>query len=451
GEGGVSDPPTGNVLSSNQSASFSVVAGQANGINVSLDGVAAGIVLVPAANSSFFGNMQAGYSISKCGTASPNGENVSVFATDADMNLIIGPGAPATTLASNDTTLIAVATPAPNAPNLYTISHPISKDAQNPATLTATATTADDAGGGTQTAHALVQTLGGTQLCGLITEFGLPGGASASPAGITTGPDGNLWFTESQIGRIGKITTDGTISTYTAPGGYPWNIVTGPDNNLWFSDFQNGIGTSTTAGVVTYASTGLSYQQRVQGIAPDPTTGVWVTEQSGASVDKWDGALTQYAVADPYYGPVGIAYGPDGNFWVALGSGQIERITTAGTPTVFSGPTGAPQSITVGSDNKLWFGERGIVNAIGRMTTAGTVTNEYALPFGSNPNAITLGPDSNVWFAEQGSNQIGKITTAGTITQYVLQSGASPQGITAGPDGNIWFTECGTGVIGRLQ
>lgn len=39
-----------------------------------------------------------------------------------------------------------------------------------------------------------------------VTEYTIPTLAS-TPTGITAGPDGNLWFTESAGNKIGKITT----------------------------------------------------------------------------------------------------------------------------------------------------------------------------------------------------------------------------------------------------
>lgn len=66
-----------------------------------------------------------------------------------------------------------------------------------------------------------------------------------------------------------------------------------------------------------------------------------------------------------------------------------------------------------------------------------------ALPIG-----ITNGPDGAIWFAERGWGKLGRITTAGLITQYSLKvrgEGASfhPQRVVTGPDGNLWAT-CGT-------
>ncbi|MBF0538656.1 MAG: Virginiamycin B lyase, partial [Nitrospirae bacterium] len=63
-------------------------------------------------------------------------------------------------------------------------------------------------------------------------------------------------------------------------------------------------------------------------------------------------------------------------------------------------------------------------------------------------SGITSGADGNIWFAEYiaGINKIGKITTAGVITEYTI-TGNRLFGITSGPDGNIWFTSYGGGIM----
>jgi virginiamycin B lyase len=108
-----------------------------------------------------------------------------------------------------------------------------------------------------------------------------------------------------------------------------------------------------------------------------------------------------------------------------------------------------PQGIAAGPDGALWFTEIG-ANAIGRITTAGSVA-AYPLPNAdSQPAGITAGPDGALWFVEQYGNRIGRITTAGVITEYAVPTAASyPMGIAAGPDGALWFTECYGNNIGR--
>ncbi|MHB8312787.1 MAG: Vgb family protein [Candidatus Dormibacteria bacterium] len=107
-----------------------------------------------------------------------------------------------------------------------------------------------------------------------------------------------------------------------------------------------------------------------------------------------------------------------------------------------------PFGITAGPDGNLWFTELNADN-IGKITPAGTIT-EY--PVGSvSPLGITAGPDGNLWFTEYTANKIGKITTAGAVTAYSVPTVSSdPHGITAGPDGNLWFTEYTGNKIGKI-
>src|SRR5205823_10908338 len=60
----------------------------------------------------------------------------------------------------------------------------------------------------------------GVQTCALpiLAEFPITvAGEWADAQNITTGPDGNLWFTEREGDRVGRITTSGVISEYQTP------------------------------------------------------------------------------------------------------------------------------------------------------------------------------------------------------------------------------------------
>jgi virginiamycin B lyase len=166
------------------------------------------------------------------------------------------------------------------------------------------------------------------------------------------------------------------------------------------------------------------------------------------------GALVEYPVSGP---AAYIAAGPDGALW--FDDNQIGRITTSGALEHFFAVSGsAPTGITAGPDGALWFGDNG-TGAIGRITTAGAVT-EYAL---ANPGCIVFdigiaaGPDGALWFTEQNPissacvGKIGRITTTGVITEYPIPTaGGSPWRIAAGPDGAMWFTEESGDKIGRI-
>ena len=100
-----------------------------------------------------------------------------------------------------------------------------------------------------------------------------------------------------------------------------------------------------------------------------------------------------------------------------------------------------------GVDGNHWFTQPGSPR-IGRITTSGTVT-EYVLPTPSGAWDITAGPDGNIWFTKPEGHKIGRITSSGNVTEFNVPGG-TPYGIAAGPDGNVWFTDPYAPRIGRI-
>jgi streptogramin lyase len=186
-----------------------------------------------------------------------------------------------------------------------------------------------------------------------------------------------------------------------------------------------------------------------------PDGALWFTEIYGNKIARitTSGAFVEYPLpqqSQTYIGPVGIAAGPDGAIWFTSYLDVIGRITTAGVVTEFHTPTSlsTPEGIVAGPDGALWFTESAGAR-IGRATTDGTIT-EYALPGTSFPSGdIIAGPDGALWFTESGVNGIGRITTAGVIAEFALPSMSGAEAITAGPDGALWFTDFGN-RIGRI-
>jgi virginiamycin B lyase len=169
--------------------------------------------------------------------------------------------------------------------------------------------------------------------------------------------------------------------------------------------------------------------------------------------------ITEFPIPTSNSGPEGITAGSDGAVWFTEKT-KIGRITTAGVVTEFplppdpSLPVGVqlePTGIAAGPDGALWFTLQG-ANKLGRITTGGTIT-EFSVPTGSSrPTVITAGPDGALWFAESAHQSIGRITTNGVITEFA--AGAFPIGIAQGPDGALWFTGTNAlnphGGIGRM-
>jgi len=111
----------------------------------------------------------------------------------------------------------------------------------------------------------LVSRIGRITPAGAVTEFsaGISTDSYAggiANAGITSGPDGNLWFTEFNSAglagnRIGRITPTGVVTEFSAgisEGSAPNGITAGPDGNLWFTESDaSRIGRITPSGVVS--------------------------------------------------------------------------------------------------------------------------------------------------------------------------------------------------------
>lgn len=139
-----------------------------------------------------------------------------------------------------------------------------------------------------------------------------------------------------------------------------------------------------------------------------------------------------------------ITKGPDGALWFTEhNSHKIGRITTAGVITEYTISTAAnsPDDIVAGADGALWYVDSAHGN-VGRITTSGAQTAFTIPTAGSLPFGIAAGPDGNLWFTEGAFDKIGVISTSGAIREFrpsPTTIGSGYSGITTGPDGNLWF------------
>ena len=289
--------------------------------------------------------------------------------------------------------------------------------------------------------------------------------AGVQPRHITAGPDGNMWFTESDqnanIAKIGRIDAAGNVSEFAVPNqnSGPDDIVSGPDGALWFTgpsgfpDFF--IGRITTAGQMT----GFSPCPPTApcsivpgGIASGPDRNLWFTEDLQNAVVRLTpaGAFTFFTIPTPAANPQGITRGPDGALWFAEnGVSQIGRIDTIGNITEFGGLTGRPGRITLGPDGNLWFTEL-FDSRIGRLTPANGAVSEFQVTQLSQPSDIVTGPDGNLWFTEFTTEFLSQITPAGVVTD-VQKARGGPSGIGRAADGAIWLTLLNADKLGRFS
>jgi len=259
----------------------------------------------------------------------------------------------------------------------------------------------------------------------------LVGGNEAVPSSIVTGPDGNIWFTQSyysngvetDIAGIGEVNVaTGALSKYSTQigGDRLGSIIVGPGGDLWFTD-NDGLGSI------------------------DPATHV----------------IKQYPLGITNAKPVSVALGPDGNLWftdqnnVAVGVFNPTTHTASEYPLPRS--TDRPSEIVAGPDGNLWFTE-GLINpqtpAFGSVLNINPTTHAFTR-FATQqvPGSITLGPDGNLWFIDEGffpnpnypnngrpefGTKVGEVNPAtGVVTEY--QGGGG--GIVSGPIGDLWYNE----------
>jgi streptogramin lyase len=290
-----------------------------------------------------------------------------------------------------------------------------------------------------------------------ITEFSQ---GLTSPRGLTTGPDGNIWFFDQPSGQaaIGRITPSGQVTEFSSgllPGSQPHGIESGPNGDLWFTDE----GTTKAIGRVTPAGQITEFPAGTNGLAatavPDELTDgpngalffldVGTTKQIGEITTQ--GTVSEFPISmDPNDTLNAISAGPDGNIYftvqnnTAVGELTLSIGVVTKTPVGMS-PQNLPDDVTAGPDGNVWFDDPNATQISRLAVATGTITpfgTADGLQMGAQPDAMTAGADGNVWFVDQfnANDKIGKITPAGAITEFPVPS--FPSDITLGIDGNVW-------------
>ncbi|MBV9163637.1 MAG: hypothetical protein JO281_19265 [Pseudonocardiales bacterium] len=302
------------------------------------------------------------------------------------------------------------------------------------------------------------------------TDFPIPGGA---PFGITTGPDGNIWFTElgqqfadphGKPGQVGRILTHApyTVTEFPVPGAVAkvYDIATGGDGNLWITRPGTGgggaVGTPEIDRMLPHAPYTIT-QFPLPAINPPlpPSAGpeLLVADRQG---NLWFNFLC--SVLDPACFP-----SPGLGEISPLGSHPITVFPVNAGPTDISiGPRHDPNSVwSIGSQNAGFTGPYHLI----RMDTITHAVTTYPVTMTGVPNAIAAGPDGNMWITEARTGYvIGRFQTHApfTFSEIPLPDDTYSISPTCGPDGNEWFAtnrfpnppdnpQGNPGLIGRVN
>ncbi len=299
--------------------------------------------------------------------------------------------------------------------------------------------------------------------------------AEVSPTDITSGPDGNLWFTEAEGDALGKIDrTTHVVTQIPLPDSVGSkspdlvSIASGPDGNLWFADYNGN-----TIGMIDPKTDAISVfpvptpDAGLMDITTGPDGNLWFTEKAAnqiGMINPTTHAITEFPVPTASSWLVDIAPGPDGNLWfteqVGNAIGKIDPTTHAITEFPLPTADSSPSAIAAGPDGNLWFIESGAVGKIDPTTYAIT---EFPVPSGPSGTillngSIATGPDGNLWFGYFNGDEVGSIDpTTDAIAVYPvpldqpdLAGIGGPSAIAAGPDGNLWITLQNANEIGEF-
>lgn len=294
-----------------------------------------------------------------------------------------------------------------------------------------------------------------------ITSASMPGNNSLYGAlGLTSGPDGQLWFTESQCVEdpcfVGSISTGGTINVYGTPSADvgPQGMTAGPDGNLWFA--ETGLGAHSAIARMTTGGTITEYPTPTASSNPgDVTTGgdgnIWFTESavSQIGVMSTSGTFIHEYPIPPGLGTVTVAAAGTG-----YQTGDVVTVVQSGA----SGGTLVVGSVTTPGGVQFFSSDASIgtgYSAASNLNTTGghgsglqvNITNTNGA---FNPGGIALGPDGNVWFVPEDQNNVLEVTPGGQFTAYPIPNGGSALFITEGPDGNIWYADDINSAIAQL-
>lgn len=373
---------------------YNVSVGQANALNLSINGIAAGgAIMLP---------------VSSVRALDALTQNATVAVLDADSNVILS-----NSYVDTNGNPVSVAMSDANSTGLVTFS-PASFSAPQTGGVSVVYSPANITGAqmaGSATA-AITATLSSGPAASAALNIPAPLNLlttlSAAPTGLgvdTSATQLLVTFSSAQkyqsIGTTGAssgplpLASSGPIGP--TPG--PQDITVAPNGNITMT-----FSSTTALGYIVGYEQAISLSNSGNGLVSDGTN-LWVAEPT----------INKIAMISSFNSPPPVV---------------TEASTTAGA---------TPTKIAIGSDGRAWYTEPGI-NAIGAASSGPSALVDFTS--GISPSAgllgICEGADGNIWFAETTTGKIGRITPTGSVTEFSAGV-AQPLYVVAGPDGNVWF------------
>jgi hypothetical protein len=383
---------TGNELSQGQLIDFTIIAGQANTIALTLSGIPASLQVAGAAFP-VTGSLSGGFTL--YGAAA---QKLVVEALDPDGNVIVGPGAPTFTVAESSGSGFTITNPTTTSPNSVTLTPPGTNGTAEIFSLTAAY--------GDNTC-----TLAGA-VCS--TTFSVKNDVQSLFVANVTG--GNV--TEYAPPYTG---TPVTISNSLSE---PWTLAMDASQNLFVADESNNTVTEyappyTNAPTATI-STGIDSPERMTLNAAGD---LFVSNYSSSAVTEYAPPYTAAptSITNTVAHPESLALSTSGELFV----GNLTTNKVTGYTSPYTGAPAVTISSGISYPNALIFDSAGdlfVANQVGETVT------EYASPYTGSPKAtITSGINGPISLA---LDPLGHLFVANhannTVTEYASPYTGAP-------------------------
>ena len=240
----------------------------------------------------------------------------------------------------------------------------------------------------------------------IITEFPTAS-ASSLPEGVDIGPDGEIWYAETSVGKVAVLRSNHTTGEFTVPNGGQPIIIKVASDGVWFTD-----GPGHAIGHL------------------NPATG----------------KIVEYAIPS-LSAPLFLQIGPDGSKWFSKTTG-VGRLAPNGTITewdvTLEHPDDNIEQISLDLSGDLWFVERNFdgagaagTNKVRRLNPGTNVIATYLVPtFGGNPAGVLANPNGTVWVAEYFANAFALLDpNVAPHTDAVAQPNSAAAGSNAANSG----------------
>ena len=263
----------------------------------------------------------------------------------------------------------------------------------------------------------------------IVLEYVTPTEES-SPADLAFDAQGNLWFTELNGNRIGKLVlsqakslTSQGITEYNLPHPHskPHYLTVAKNGMIWFTEGANRIG----------------------------------------KLDPKTGKIEEFDIPTPHSEPYEIAEGPDGGIWfLEFQTNKIGHLEpVSGRITEYPIGPGHPRSLGI-TNNQIWYTQGGIpwvnifFSKVGSFDPkTGNITEIKIPPENSVPHSLTVCLKGEIWFTQEHAGKLARLDPKAAqpkVLEYHLDKNRFPKGLVI-KDKVVWFTVANPAAIGSLE